>query len=44
MNDFLSVGKIEEGRLEAKLAEYDIRQQMQEIVQDMSHMLKKIDI
>lgn len=41
LNHFLSVGKIEEGRLEAKLAEYDIRQQMQEIVQDMSHMLKK---
>ena len=41
LEDFLSVGKIEEGRIEANFKEYDINVQMLEIVQDVHHLLKK---
>ena len=41
LNDFLSVGKIEEGNIEANNKEYDIKEQMHEIVQEVQHLLKK---
>ncbi|MCW3123854.1 MAG: hypothetical protein JWQ38_3346 [Flavipsychrobacter sp.] len=41
LNDFLSVGKIEEGNIEANYKEYDIKEQMHEIVQEVQHLLKK---
>lgn len=41
LNDFLSVGKIEEGNIAANYREYDIKEQMKEVVQDVQHMLKK---
>lgn len=41
LNDFLSVGKIEEGNITANYREYDITAQMHEIVQDVQHLLKK---
>jgi PAS domain S-box-containing protein len=41
LNDFLSVGKIEEGNIHANYRNYDIREQIQEIVQSLQHLLKK---
>ena len=41
LNDLLSVGKIEEGNIEAKYREYDITVQMQEVMQEVQHLLKK---
>jgi PAS domain S-box-containing protein len=41
LNDFLSVGKIEEGNIHARYAEYDINQQMGEIIHEVKHLLKK---
>lgn len=41
LNDFLSVGKIEEGNISANYREYDIREQMQEVVQEVNHLLKR---
>ncbi len=41
LNDFLSVGKIEEGNIVAKNAEYDVEKQMVEIVQGVQHLFKK---
>jgi len=41
LEDFLSVGKIEEGNIEANFKEYDIKAQMQVVVQDVQHLLKK---
>ncbi len=41
LNDFLSVGKIEEGNIDANYREYDIKLQMQEIVHEVQHLLKK---
>lgn len=41
LNDFLSVGKIEEGNIHARYAEYDIKQQMNEIIHEVNHLLKK---
>jgi len=41
LEDFLSVGKIEEGNIEANFKEYDVKVQMQEILQDVQHLLKK---
>ncbi len=40
LNDFLSVGKIEEGKLAPRFAEYDIQKQMMDVIQDVQHMLK----
>jgi PAS domain S-box-containing protein len=41
LNDFLSVGKIEEGNIHANYRNYDIREQIHEIVQSVQHLLKK---
>lgn len=41
LDDFLSVGKIEEGNIEANYREYDIKEQMKEVIQDVQHLLKK---
>jgi signal transduction histidine kinase len=41
LNDFLSVGKIEEGNIVAKNTEYDVQQQMHEIIQGVQHLFKK---
>jgi PAS domain S-box-containing protein len=41
LNDFLSVGKIEEGNINANYREYDISGQMTEILQEVHHLLKK---
>ena len=41
LNDFLSVGKIEEGNINANYREYDIKEQVAEIIQEVQHMLKK---
>jgi PAS domain S-box-containing protein len=40
LNDFLSVGKIEEGDIQPNYREYDIKEQMAIIVQDVNHLLK----
>jgi signal transduction histidine kinase len=41
LNDFLSVGKIEEGKIPLRLAEFNIREWLRLIMQDMSIHLKK---
>jgi PAS domain S-box-containing protein len=41
LNDFLSVGKIEEGNIVAKNTEFDVKEQMQEIMQGVQHLFKK---
>jgi len=41
LNDFLSVGKIEEGNIEANYREYNISDQVHEIIQDVQHLLKR---
>jgi PAS domain S-box-containing protein len=41
LNDFLSVGKIEEGNIHPNYTAYDINTQMQEAIQDVRHLLKK---
>lgn len=41
LNDFLSVGKIEEGNINVNYREYDITAQMKEITQEVQHLLKK---
>lgn len=41
LNDFLSVGKIEEGKIPLRLAEFNLREIMKMITQDMSVHLKK---
>ncbi len=41
LNDFLSVGKIEEGNIHPKYAEYDIARQVSDVLQEMQHLLKK---
>ncbi len=40
LNDFLSVGKIEEGNIHANYTEYNIEKQMGDIVLEMNHLLK----
>lgn len=40
LNDFLSVGKIEEGDILPNYREYDIKEQLASIVQDVHHLLK----
>ena len=40
LNDFLSVGKIEEGDIHPRYMEYDATSQMAEIIQDTQHLLK----
>lgn len=41
LNDFLSVGKIEEGNIQANYRNYDITEQMQEVIHSVQHLLKK---
>ena len=41
LNDFLSVGKIEEGNIHPHYSQYDIKTQMTEIIQEIQHLLKK---
>lgn len=41
LNDFLSVGKIEEGNIQANYREYHIKDQLNEVVHDVQHLLKK---
>lgn len=41
LDDFLSVGKIEEGNIEANYREYNIADQMNEVIADVQHLLKK---
>lgn len=41
LNDFLSVGKIEEGKVHANYREYDITHQMHEILQEVHHLHKR---
>ncbi len=41
LNDFLSVGKIEEGKVNARFTEYDLEKQVNDMVHEMNHMLKK---
>ena len=41
LNDFLSVGKIEEGNIHPHYSRYDIKKQMNEVIQDVQHLLKK---
>jgi PAS domain S-box-containing protein len=40
LNDFLSVGKIEEGEVHINLREYDIKLQLEESIQEVTHLLK----
>lgn len=41
LNDFLSVGKIEEGQVQARCTEYDLCKQISEILNDVQHLLRK---
>ncbi len=41
LNDFLSVGKIEEGNIFPKFAQYSIVKQMNDVIQEVQHLLKK---
>lgn len=41
LNDFLSVGKIEEGDIQAHYREFNIEELMHEIMQEVHHLLKK---
>ena len=41
LNDFLSVGKIEEGDIQARYREFDVKELMREIIQEVHHLLKK---
>ncbi len=41
LNDFLSVGKIEEGDIQAHFREFDIKELLNEIIHEVHHLLKK---
>ncbi len=41
LNDFLSVGKIEEGNISARYSEYIVNEQVADVIQGVQHMLKK---
>ncbi len=41
LNDFLSVGKIEEGNIMAKFSEYDVKEQMIDLIQEVQHLLRR---
>ena len=41
LNDFLSVGKIEEGDIQPHYRDFDVKELMKEIIQDVQHLLKK---
>jgi len=41
LNDFLSVGKIEEGNIHPHYSRYDIQKQMTDAIQEVQHLLKQ---
>ena len=41
LNDFLSVGKIEEGDIQPHYRDFDVKELMKDIIQDVQHLLKK---
>ncbi|MCH5720839.1 sensor histidine kinase [Niabella hibiscisoli] len=41
LNDFLSVGKIEEGKIQIRRSLFDIKQHIQQIVSELNGLLKK---
>ena len=41
LNDFLSVGKIEEGAVHPHYSHYDVRKQMTDIIPEVQHLFKK---
>lgn len=41
LNDFLSVGKIEEGNMRTNYTHYDVKAQALDILQEVQHLLKK---
>jgi PAS domain S-box-containing protein len=41
LNEFLSVGKIEEGKIQVRLIEFDLQKQIEEILQEMQSNAKK---
>lgn len=41
LNDFLSVGKIEEGKIQVRLSDFDIREPINNMVNEMNTILKK---
>lgn len=41
LNDFLSVGKIEEGKIQVRYSMFDITQHLQQIISELSGLLKK---
>ncbi len=41
LNDFLSIGKIDEGTVNVHYSDYDIKEQMVDVTHEIHHMLKK---
>jgi len=41
LNEFLNVGKIEEGKLQAKFSEFNIKETIQSTIEEMKNNLKK---
>ncbi|MGN7722316.1 PAS domain-containing sensor histidine kinase [Chitinophaga sp. 22620] len=41
LNDFLSVGKIEEGKVQVRLSQFDVNEHLQTIIQEVQGMLKE---
>lgn len=41
LNDFLSLGKIEEGKLKAKFSEFDLKELIETTIDDLKHTLRK---
>lgn len=41
LNDFLSVGKIEEGNIHPHYVRYDIKKQLGDVIQEVQHLLKR---
>lgn len=41
LNDFLSLGKIEEGKLQAKFSEFDMQEMIEATIDELKHTLKK---
>ena len=40
LNDFLSVGKIEEGKIQVRIAEFDVQQHIENILSELQDLLK----
>lgn len=41
LNDFLSVGKIEEGNIQPRFTEFDLKEQTEKLLPEVQHLLKK---